>query len=242
MEFITMSFAEILALQNILNKDEEEDIIIAKKTGGHRKATNKGERAAQKKAKMTKKATKKNHGRLHKEGENFYEVYPLSFVDGSSYGKVVGNEYKPVSPRELAHRANEPKWGRYDHLCKEEAVKKAERRVERSELTALPDNVEENAEAVRQALQNAKDNLGYAEYMVKWAEAHHEELNNELSWLEYEPAGDRTVKAAYEEYCRILLERDDFVPQLRKWRALYNEELFNYNQAKAEYDALPFWL
>jgi len=46
MEYIVMSFAEILALQNIIKKDEEEEVAITKKTGGRRKATNKGERAA----------------------------------------------------------------------------------------------------------------------------------------------------------------------------------------------------
>lgn len=52
MEFITMSFAEIIALQNIINKDEDivEEIKVSKKTRKNH-SFNKGERAQMKKEK-----------------------------------------------------------------------------------------------------------------------------------------------------------------------------------------------
>lgn len=74
MEFITMSFAEIIALQSIEVKDEDgEDIAITAKRSGKRKPINKGERNAQKKTKAKKKAKVfYNHNSLPKTNKELY--------------------------------------------------------------------------------------------------------------------------------------------------------------------------
>jgi len=77
--------------------------------------------------------------------------------------------------------------------------------------------------------------------MAEWAEAHHEELNNELNWLNYESAEGLSVREAYDKYLSKMKERDDFIPTLRTWRREYNDALYSYNEAKAAYDMLPFW-
>ena len=227
MEFITMSFAEIIALQSIIDKDEDvvEEVKVSKKTRRNH-SRNKGERAQLKKEKRLERATiSLKHCGARVEGEN------ITFDTLRGERKTLPNQDITWFGKKIHHEV-------YNKLSKAEKVRDAEKRLARFVGSS---SEEENFSIIKSRYYAAMEDLAEAEEAVIEAEEKHEELNGEISWLEYAPALSYTIKEAHEIYLETVKERDDFVPTLRQKREAYTKALYAYNEAKAAYDMLPFW-
>ena len=227
MEFITMSFAEIIALQNVIDKDEDivEEAKVSKKTRKNH-FFNKGERAQMKKEKRLERAAIAfKHCEARIEGENITvdnlkgQRETLINQDITWFGKKVDHDV-------------------YHKLCKAEKVRDAEKRLARFEDSSVE---EENFSIIKNRYYAAMEDLADAEEAVIEAEEKHEELNAEVDWLQYAPATGWTIEQAHNIYMETLKEREDFIPIIRRARLEYSKALYAYNEAKAAYDMLPFW-
>jgi len=229
MEFITMSFAEIIALQAIVDKDEEGGMEVKKVSKKARKnhIRNKGERAQMKKEKRLERAT------------TFFNNPAVARIENNEVVFVDGKGEKETLPaREVTWYSKKLYHDTYHKLCKAEKIRDAEKRLARFEGSSFE---EENFSIIKDRYYAATEDLAEAEEAVIEAEEKHEELNAEVNWLQYAPAVGYTIEQAHNIYMETLKEREDFIPTLRKARLEYNKALYAYNEAKAAYDMLPFW-
>lgn len=106
MEFVTMSFAEIIALQNIVNKDEEEESKKVSKKTRKNHSFNKGERAQIKKEAAMKRAKALGVKGNVEEGRSFYNTVAKTnhYATGKGYGRLYNAECREAKRRDAEKR------------------------------------------------------------------------------------------------------------------------------------------
>lgn len=226
MEFITMSFAEIIALQNIVNKDEEEEPKKVSKKTRKSHSFNKGERA-----KMEEKALKKKGNKFgfsapeenaSKEEKRFYHnaVRKASHYD-------TNRVYKAISRKEREAKAN--KYGL--KIEKDSNEPWTQEVYSYEEVYLIPYRLleaEQELAIAKKALEEKKEELKKIQFF--------------LNSFEGEAAGNMTVAECYHLYDhtaseeqRLLYEIDTYEDDVRYAEA-------DYAEAKEAYDMLPFWV
>lgn len=223
MEFITMSFAEIIALQNIIDKDEEEEPKKVSKKTRKNHSFNKGERAQMKKEAARKRAKALGINSSREVGREFYnEVAKTNhFATGKDCGRL------------------------YNAECRETKRKDAEKRLMKNEdwstnpwqedfLTMdelyLPLWVSE----AKVALEAAKKEL--VDVMEEM-----EEVNFFLDSFEGEEAETMSVADCYRLYKTTLEQKAKVEEKVNRAKLTVRHAQTNYDRLYDAYNELPFW-
>lgn len=223
MEFITMSFAEIIALQNIINKDEEEEPKKVSKKARKSHSFNKGERAQMKKKAVEKRAKALGVKGSVEEGRDFYNAVAKinHYATGKDMGRLYNAECRNIKRRDAEKRLmkNED-WGtnpwQEDFLTKDEFY-----------LPLWVSEAKDALEAARKELADVMEEM--------------EEVNFFLDSFEGEEAGTMSVVDCYKLYKTTLEQKARVEEKLNKAKLVVRQAQTNYDRLYNAYNELPFW-
>ena len=223
MEFITMSFAEIIALQNIVNKDEEEESKKVSKKTRKNHSFNKGERAQ-----MKKEATKKRAKALGvkgnvEEGRPFYNAVAKvnHYATGKDMGRLYNAECRNIKRRDAEKRLmknedwNTNPW-QEDFLTMDELY-----------LPLWVSEAKDTLEAARKELVDVMEEM--------------EEVNFFLDSFEGEEAGTMSVADCYKLYKATLEQKAKVEEKVNRAKLVVRQAQTNYDSLYDAYNKLPFW-
>lgn len=226
MEFITMSFAEIIALQNIVNKDEEEEPKKVSKKTRKNHSFNKGERTQMEEKALKKKGNKFGFS-APAEGASKEEkrLYHNAVRKASHYD--TNRAYEAISRKEREAKAN--KYGFKIEKGNDEPWTHEIYSYE--EVYLIPYHfleAKEGLAAAKAALEEKKEELKKIQFF--------------LNSFEGEAAGEMTVAECYHLYDHTASEEQ----RLLYYIDIYEDDVryaeAEYEEAKAAYDMLPFWV
>lgn len=212
MEFMTMSFAEIIALQNIVNKDEEEEPKKPSKKVRKNHSFNKGERAQMKKAAAMKRAKALGVKGNVEEGRSFYNTVAKTNHDAECREA----KRKDAEKRLMKNEDWDTNPWQEDFLNVEEL--------------SIPLQLFEAEEALKIA---RKELVEITEEM--------EEVNFFLDSFEGEEAGVMSVADCYKLYKTTLEQKTRVEARLNKAKNAVRLAQIDYNIAYDAYNELPFW-
>ena len=223
MEFITMSFAEIIALQNIVNKDEEEEHKKVSKKTRKNHVFNKGERAQMKKKAAEKRAKALGVKGSVEEGRNFYNAVAKvnHYATGKDMGRLYNAECRNIKRRDAEKRLmkNED-WGtnpwQEDFLTMDEFY-----------LPLWVSEAKDALEAARKELVDVMEEM--------------EEINFFLDSFEGEEAGTMSVADCYRLYKTTLEQKTRVEEKVNKAKLVVCQAQTNYDRLYDAYNELPFW-
>lgn len=226
MEFITMSFAEIIALQNIVNKDEEEEPKKVSKKTRKNHSFNKGERAQMEEKALEKKGNKFGFSAPKKSASKEEKrLYHNAVRKASHYD--TNRVYKALSRKEREAKAN-----KYGFKIEKDNNEPWEHDVYSYEEVYL----------IPYRLLEAEQELVIAKKALKEKKEELKKIQFFLNSFEGEAAGNMTVAECYHLYDhtaseeqRLLYEIDTYEDDIRYAEA-------DYAEAKEAYDMLPFWV
>lgn len=223
MEFITMSFAEIIALQNIVNKDEEEESKKVSKKARKNHSFNKGERAQ-----MKKEATKKRAKALGvkgdvEEGRSFYNAVAKvnHYVTGKGMGRLYNAECRNIKRKDAEKRLmknedwNTNPW-QEDFLTMDEFY-----------LPLWVSEAKDALETARKELVDAMEEM--------------EKVNFFLNSFEGEEAGTMSVVDCYKLYKTTLEQKARVEEKVNRAKLVVRQAQTNYDRLYNAYNELPFW-
>lgn len=223
MEFITLSFAEIIALQNIVNKDEEEEHKKVSKKTRKNHSFNKGERAEMKKVAAMKRAKALGVKGEVKEGRSFYNAVAKvnHYATGKDMGRLYNAECRNIRRRDAEKRLmkNED-WDtnpwQEDFLTIDELY-----------LPLWVSEAKDALEAARKELVDVMEEM--------------EEVNFFLDSFEGEEAGTMSVADCYKLYKATLEQKAKVEEKVNKAKLVVRQAQVNYNRLYDAYNELPFW-
>lgn len=218
MEFITMSFAEIIALQNIIDKDEDivEEVKVFKKTRKNH-SYNKGDRAQMKKEAAKKKARALGIEGSPEDGCSFYAALEAAKKRAKNAKEKGRQFYNTVE--KSGHIID----GRLEsHLFREEKRRSAEKHLMRVKEYE-PDY----------------DLYDYKKYLAgaKLHEAGFEKLMREEAMTDKM----EEIQKAYEKLQALKLYCSNLEEDLDWLQTQYDDAVEFYNSARYDYDAISLW-
>lgn len=223
MEFITMSFAEIIALQNIVNKDEEEEPKKVSKKTRKNHSFNKGERAQMKKKAAKKRAKALGVKGSVEAGRDFYNAVAKvnHYATGKDMGRLYNAECRNIKRRDAEKRLmknedwNTNPW-QEDLLTMDEFY-----------LPLWVSEAKDALETARKELANAIEEM--------------EEVNFFLNSFEGEEAGTMSVVDCYKLYKTTLEQKARVEEKVNKAKLVVRQAQTNYDRLYNAYNELPFW-